>query len=169
MQMIKNEEDDDDDYRISGRRRSTSPGGADDNSPYAGPSQHQHQHHSSGLGLRMSPVGGEGLSFGNGELPSHALKPIEDSDDDQLPSTLAPHYDPQTGLVHGRTVPRAKYLVMKAKHRYALQEHELLIEELNLVREEEAKLRKSKEEVFDRVLEVEIGCVFLSFWLFISC
>jgi hypothetical protein len=81
----------------------------------------------------------------------------DSSDDEFLPPTLMHHYDPSTGLVLGRSPILAKYLVMKAKHRYVLEEHEVLVDELELLKAEEISLRASKDEALDRVLHAEIG------------
>jgi len=83
--------------------------------------------------------------------------PAESSDDEFLPPSLLPHYDHETGLVHGRPRMMAKYLVMKAKYKYALGEHELLLDELEVVRLEEMRMRKAKEDALSTILQKEIG------------
>jgi len=52
-----------------------------------------------------------------------------------------------------------RYLVMKAKHRFVLEEHELLIEELRHWRTEECDWREAKDIMLDEVMRAEIGCV----------
>ncbi|KDQ08377.1 hypothetical protein BOTBODRAFT_37956 [Botryobasidium botryosum FD-172 SS1] len=91
------------------------------------------------------------------DTPRLSSFPIETSDDEFLPPSLLPHYDNETGMVHGRPRMMAKYLVMKAKYKYALGEHELLLDELEVVKSEERRMRKAKEEALNRVLEKEIG------------
>lgn len=106
----------------------------------------------------MSAVDAPPLTHHPLPLPAFAA---ESSDDEFLPPSLLPYYDHETGLVHGRPPMMAKYLVMKAKHKYALGEHELLLDELQVVRLEEQRMRKAKEEVLNEVLRREIGCVVL--------
>jgi len=57
----------------------------------------------------------------------------------------------------GRPPGMVKYLIMKAKHRYALEQHEGLIEELRVARWELKKERESKESLLDDVLKANFG------------
>ena len=57
----------------------------------------------------------------------------DDDEDDGLPPHLARLMDPQTGLVMGRSPSLVKYVIEKAKMRYALETHAALIEELKYV------------------------------------
>jgi hypothetical protein len=82
-----------------------------------------------------------------------------DSSDDELPPSLAKHYDHNTGLVMGKSPALAKYLVMKAKYQYILAEHDLMLDELDLARKEETRLRASKDAALDHVLLAELGYV----------
>ncbi|KZP24245.1 hypothetical protein FIBSPDRAFT_1042307 [Athelia psychrophila] len=50
-----------------------------------------------------------------------------------------------------------RYLRTKAKHRYALQEHEGLLEELRVARVELAREREEKERVLDEFLRTGFG------------
>lgn len=75
-----------------------------------------------------------------------------------IPSYLRDAMDPQTGKIHGRSPAMVKYLVMKAKHRYVLEQHENLLEELRVVRYEERRTREEKEEALDLVLGAYYGC-----------
>jgi hypothetical protein len=54
----------------------------------------------------------------------------DDGEDDGLPPHLLQHMDPRTGLILGRSPALVKYIIQKAKLRYALETHESLIEEL---------------------------------------
>lgn len=74
-----------------------------------------------------------------------------------IPPSLTAFYNPQKNTIHGRSIPRVKYLIAKAKHRYLLAEHELLLDELESIRREEERLRSSKDAVLDRVLFRELG------------
>lgn len=59
----------------------------------------------------------------------------------------------------GRPSGMVRYLVMKAKHRYALEQHEALIEELRVARWELKRERESKEGLLDEVLRANFGRV----------
>jgi hypothetical protein len=50
-----------------------------------------------------------------------------------------------------------KYLVMKAKFSFALEEHSTLLEELRVLRAEECALRQGKDEALDSVMRMEFG------------
>ncbi|KDQ57896.1 hypothetical protein JAAARDRAFT_34702 [Jaapia argillacea MUCL 33604] len=83
-----------------------------------------------------------------------------DTPDDQLegiPPHLLQALDHQTGLIMGRTPAMVKYLCMKAKYTYALDQHETLIEELRTVRNDERLMRGSKDEVFEELLRQMFG------------
>lgn len=81
----------------------------------------------------------------------------DSSSEDQLPVHLAQHFEPETGLVMGRTPPMVMYLLMKAKHRYALKENESLLEELRVARAELKRERDQKEVMLDRYLLSTFG------------
>lgn len=67
--------------------------------------------------------------------------------------------DPQTGLIMGRSPAMVRYLIVKAKHRHALQEHEYLLEELRAVRAEQSYWYEKKEELLDEFLKANFGSV----------
>lgn len=54
----------------------------------------------------------------------------DDDEDGGLPAHLARLADPQTGLIMGRSPALVRYVIQKAKLRYALEMHAALIEEL---------------------------------------
>lgn len=54
----------------------------------------------------------------------------DEEEEDGLPIHLARLVDPQTGLILGRSPALVKYVIQKAKWRYALETHAALIEEL---------------------------------------
>ena len=54
----------------------------------------------------------------------------DDGEDDGLPLHLQQLMDPGTGLIMGRPPALVKYIIQKAKLRYARETHEALIEEL---------------------------------------
>ncbi|KAL4243609.1 hypothetical protein ABKN59_011156 [Abortiporus biennis] len=81
----------------------------------------------------------------------------EESEDEGVPPYLMERMDPATGLILGRTPTMVKYLVMKAKHRHALKEHENLIDELRTLRREEKCWRERKDSLLNEVLRVSFG------------
>jgi len=87
--------------------------------------------------------------FNGGRSPSPA--------DDGIPSYLTQDLDPATGLIRGRSPAMVKYLVMKAKFRFAINEHSTLLEELRVLRAEECALRQGKDEALDSVMRMEFG------------
>ena len=89
--------------------------------------------------------------FNGGRSPSPA--------DEGIPSYLAQDLDPATGLIRGRAPDMVKYLVMKAKFSFALEQHSTLLEELRVLRAEECALRQGKDEALDSVMRVEFGWV----------
>ncbi|KAF8742574.1 hypothetical protein AX14_003608 [Amanita brunnescens Koide BX004] len=81
----------------------------------------------------------------------------DSSPEDYLPAHLAQHLEPETGLVMGRTPAMIMYLLMKAKHRYALKENESLLEELRVARAELKREKDQKEMMLDRYLLSAFG------------
>lgn len=82
---------------------------------------------------------------------------IDGNPSEELPAYLAQHYMPETGLVMGRTPAMAMYLLMKAKHSYALREHESLLEELKVANAELKREQEQKEQMLDRFLVSAFG------------
>ncbi|KAI5117628.1 hypothetical protein M0805_001271 [Coniferiporia weirii] len=80
-----------------------------------------------------------------------------DEREDSLPEYLLQQMDPQTGKIMGRSPAMVRYLIMKAKHRFVLEQHEGLLEELRVVRNEERRAREQKEETLDEVLRSYLG------------
>lgn len=84
-----------------------------------------------------SEAGALGTDYFDGAAPQqeeHGDDGLEDEDeDDGLPPHLTRLMDPQTGLILGRSPALVKYVVQKAKWRYALETHAALIEELRRV------------------------------------
>jgi len=85
-----------------------------------------------------------------------------DASADTLPDYLAQQLDPQTGLIRGRTPAMVMYLLMKARHRYASEQHELLLEELKTMRQELQHVRDEKERALDDVFRGYFGFVIIS-------
>ncbi|KAF8216826.1 hypothetical protein K438DRAFT_1901439 [Mycena galopus ATCC 62051] len=90
-------------------------------------------------------------------------RPASDGDDDVLPSleTLPAHlrarYNPADNSVLGRSPAQVMYLIMKAKHRYAAQQHEQLQEELRAIRAQLKKEKDEKELALDNLLRGYFG------------
>ncbi|TCD69634.1 hypothetical protein EIP91_006859 [Steccherinum ochraceum] len=82
---------------------------------------------------------------------------VEEDEDEELPPHLVAMQDKRTGLIMGKTPAQVKYIIYKAKHRYALQEHESLIEELRTLRYEEKCWRERKDALLDQLLQVSFG------------
>ncbi|KAA1470836.1 hypothetical protein DENSPDRAFT_836732 [Dentipellis sp. KUC8613] len=80
-----------------------------------------------------------------------------DTDDETLPAYLAQAVDPATGLVLKRSPAMVRYLLMKAKHRFVLEEHQTLIEELRVLRATEREMHEAKDVALDEVLRTELG------------
>ncbi|KXN90738.1 INO80 complex subunit 1 [Leucoagaricus sp. SymC.cos] len=95
------------------------------------------------------PFPSSGFANGNSE--------DNDSSADALPEYLAQQIDPKTGLVKGRTPAMVMYLLMKARHRYASEQHDMLLEELKVVRQELKRARDEKERALDDVLRACFG------------
>ncbi|KAF8883029.1 hypothetical protein BD779DRAFT_1541450 [Infundibulicybe gibba] len=79
------------------------------------------------------------------------------SSSDALPAHLRSQYEPSTNLILGRSPSMVMYLLMKAKHRYALEQHEQLLEELRVVRADLKREREEKELAVDQVLRGLFG------------
>jgi hypothetical protein len=85
-----------------------------------------------------------------------------DEADDVLPARLMCAMDPESGLIMGRSPEMVRYLVTKAKHRYALEQHENLIEDLRMARFELNREKEAKEAMLDDFLRATFGCALLS-------
>lgn len=82
---------------------------------------------------------------------------------DTLPEHLVSHYNPETGLVMGRTPAMVMYLLMKAKYRHATEQHEDLLEQLRVMKAETKREKELKEEALDQFLKAQFGCVVIIF------
>lgn len=78
----------------------------------------------------------------------------DEDDDDPLMHAVV---DPATGLIMGRTPAMVRYLITKAKYQYALEQHEMLIEELRMARVHLGAERREKEEYLDHFLRATFG------------
>lgn len=100
-------------------------------------------------------------SISRGRSPSalSAASGGGDEREDALPEHLLQHKDPVTGRIMGRSPAMVRYLLMKAKHRFVLEQHENLIEELRVARAEERRARELKEGALEEVIRMQLGSV----------
>lgn len=107
---------------------------------------------------------GSSAHLQNGTSLSRPLTPDSDpnvlDEDDQIPEHLLAVMDPTTGLIMGRTPAMVRYLLMKAKYRWILEQHESLLEELRVHRYEEKCWRERKDALLDELLRAHFGYVF---------
>ena len=83
-----------------------------------------------------------------------ARSPAISDEEDEIGPELRRHMDPETGLIHGRSPAMVRYLIMKAKYGYALQQHEERLENLRLLRGEEKREREARDMALDNVLRM---------------
>jgi len=109
--------------------------------------------------VRMSPGEVNGSYRGLSSTIPRQLTPDYDYDDmeDEIPPQLMAAMDPATGLIMGRTHAMVKYLLMKAKHRWVLEQHEALVEELRVIRYEEKCWKERKDALVDELLRIHFG------------
>ncbi|KAJ6563745.1 hypothetical protein B0H10DRAFT_2020928 [Mycena sp. CBHHK59/15] len=96
------------------------------------------------------------------KTPPRLVDDDDDDDDavpsvDTLPAHLRPRYVAADNQVLGRSPAMVMYLLMKAKHRYALQQHEQLLEELRVTRNELKREKDEKELALDSLLRGIFG------------
>ena len=111
--------------------------------------------------FRLSPVDGGSLAS---RLPApvrqYSPEPGDfDDPEDQLPPHLAEQADPETGFIMGRSPTEVRYILMKAKHRWVLEQHEALVEELRVLRHEEKCWKERKDALLDELLKKQFGYV----------
>lgn len=83
----------------------------------------------------------------------------EPPDMESIPRHLLEVMDHSTGLIMGRSPSMVKYLLMKAKHKWVLEQHETLIEELRVLRHEEKCWKERTDALLDEVLRATLGLV----------
>ena len=64
----------------------------------------------------------------------------------------------------GRSHTHVRYLLMKAKHRWVLEQHEALVEELRVLRHEEKCWKERKDALLDELLRRQFGYVYSAGW-----
>ena len=113
--------------------------------------------------FRLSPVDGGNHSSRITQTPVRQYSPdpsqIELDPEDALPEHLTRQQDSGTGLIMGRTQDQVRYLLMKAKHRWVLEQHEALVEELRVLRHEEKCWKERKDALLDELLKKQFGYV----------
>jgi len=122
------------------------------------PNVHDSRHSADFDDGRISPLD---VPVNNNSLPPPMPRPITpdygDEMEDEIPPHLLAQMDPATKLIMGRTPAQVRYILMKMKYKYALEQHEALIEELRVVRHEEKCWRERKEAVLDELLRIHFG------------
>ncbi|KAF8966168.1 hypothetical protein BDZ97DRAFT_1809854 [Flammula alnicola] len=81
----------------------------------------------------------------------------ENEEEEGYTSSSDTHLNETTGLILGRTPAKVMYLLMKAKHRYALEQHEELLEQLRLMKVDMKKEKDMKEGTLDDLLRRMLG------------
>lgn len=82
---------------------------------------------------------------------------IEEDGLGDIPEYLRAQYNPATNKILGRPPAMIRYLLVKSKHRFVLEQHENLLEELRVIRDQEKVARQEKEQALDQVLRKELG------------
>lgn len=114
-------------------------------------------------GFRVSPVDGSGHAsrLPPTQTPVRQLTPepgmFEYDPEDELPPHLLRQQNPATGLIMGRSQPQVRYMLMKAKHKWVLEQHEALVEELRVLRHEEKCWKERKDALLDELLKKQFG------------
>lgn len=81
---------------------------------------------------------------------------------DVLPPSLMANYDESTGLLMGKPRTKVMYLLMKAKHRYATEQHDILSGQLRNARAQLEHEKFEKESALNEVLYRMLGCAIIS-------
>ncbi|KAG6842023.1 hypothetical protein C0991_003549 [Blastosporella zonata] len=79
------------------------------------------------------------------------------AESDSLPDYLLKQYNPETKTILGRSPAMIMYLLMKAKHRYALEHQESLIHELHDSKVELQRQWDEKDAALDQILGTMFG------------
>ena len=110
---------------------------------------------------RVSPVEGGSHASRLPATPVRQFSPepgtFEYDPEDELPPHLLRQADPVTGLIMGRSHTQVRYMLMKAKHRWVLEQHEALVEELRVLRHEEKCWKERKDALLDELLRKQFG------------
>lgn len=85
--------------------------------------------------------------------------PNDRDNPDVIPHRLMKYFDSETNLIRGRSPEMVMYILMKAKFRFALEQHESLVKELRQIRHELKQEQEEKEVAVDRVLRHMFGWV----------
>ncbi|KAI0919833.1 hypothetical protein AcW1_003019 [Taiwanofungus camphoratus] len=105
----------------------------------------------------ISPLEGNGIHQGSVVIQRPMSPEWDDDLDDEIPPHLMSIMDPATGLIMGRSHTMIRYLLMKAKYRWILEQHEALVEELRTLRYEEKCWRERKDALLDELLRMHFG------------
>ncbi|PVF92437.1 hypothetical protein CPB86DRAFT_769439 [Serendipita vermifera] len=132
--------------------------------PYSGKSRRRQPRRSKGgpgattSGLGSTQVIKTEESLG-GYSAAYSREADWSEDDESDYDDLYQDVDPETGLIRGTeyTPSKAKYLIVKAKYRYALGEHERLLERLKFEIEEVKRLKDAKDEGLNELIRHQFG------------
>lgn len=92
-----------------------------------------------------------------GTLGVLAPEPEPEISDTESSEGYLEDMDPHTGLIHGCRPAKAKYMISKAKYRYAIGEHERLLASLKFQQEEIKCLRIAKDDTLNDLLKAQYG------------
>jgi len=87
---------------------------------------------------------------------------------DTLPAHLQEKINEKTGLIMGHTPEKVMYLVMKAKHRFALEQNEQLQERLKATKSEVRKEKGKRDHALDDLLRRMLGYALYLCFLFLQ-
>ncbi|KAH9939633.1 uncharacterized protein BXZ73DRAFT_43613 [Epithele typhae] len=112
--------------------------------------------------FRLSPVEGlpPRLPLGAAPVRQYTPEPASQAEwdsEDELPAHLLGQKHPGTGLIMGRSHMHVRYMLMKAKHKWAMEQHEALVEELRALRHEEKCWKERKDALLDSLLKKQFG------------
>ncbi|KAI0822147.1 hypothetical protein BC628DRAFT_1542416 [Trametes gibbosa] len=111
--------------------------------------------------FRLSPIEGSSFAARLPPTPVRQYTPepgsFEYDPEDELPAHLLRQADPVTGLIMGRSHAQVRYMLVKAKHKWAMQQHEALVEELRMLRHEEKCWKERKDALLDELLRRQFG------------
>lgn len=89
------------------------------------------------------------------EAPDNAVNGTREAED--IPDHLLQYQEPVSGRILGRSPAFVRYILMKAKYQYALEQNEHLIEELRVLRNEERFAQEQKDHALDEVITTHLG------------
>ena len=92
------------------------------------------------------------------EGPDNAVNGTREEEED-IPDHLLQYLDPVSGRILGRSPAFVRYILMKARYQFVLEQNEHLVEELRVLRNEERFAREQKNLALDEVISTHLGHV----------